>query len=88
MEHDLGLSSSEYSLVLSIFFVGYLLWEVPSNMMISRSTPSIFVPTLMVIWVSDPNSPAEQRVVESDQIQGRNNHIPVHMPWPSTRAWL
>ncbi|TXT11848.1 uncharacterized protein COLE_02258 [Cutaneotrichosporon oleaginosum] len=50
MEADLRLSSSEYSLVLSIFFVGYLLWEVPSNMMLSRSTPRVFVPTLMVVW--------------------------------------
>ncbi|EKC97229.1 major facilitator superfamily transporter [Trichosporon asahii var. asahii CBS 8904] len=30
MQKDLSLSSSEYSLVLSIFFIGYLLWEVPS----------------------------------------------------------
>ncbi|BEJ12040.1 hypothetical protein CspHIS471_0205000 [Cutaneotrichosporon sp. HIS471] len=50
MAHDLKLTSSQYSLILSIFFVGYLLWEVPSNMMLSRSTPRIFVPTLMVVW--------------------------------------
>ncbi|GMK54216.1 hypothetical protein CspeluHIS016_0108020 [Cutaneotrichosporon spelunceum] len=50
MAHDLKLTSSQYSLVLSVFFIGYLLWEVPSNMMLSRSTPRIFVPTLMVVW--------------------------------------
>ena len=50
MEKDLKLSSSDYSLVLSIFFVGYLLWEVPSNMMLTRSTPRIFIPTLMLVW--------------------------------------
>lgn len=50
MQADLNLTASEYSLVLSIFFVGYLLWEVPSNMMLARSRPSIFLPTIMFIW--------------------------------------
>lgn len=50
MQKDLSLSSSEYSLVLSIFFIGYLLWEVPSNMMLSRSTPSLFLPAIMFAW--------------------------------------
>ncbi|OCF55072.1 hypothetical protein L486_07182 [Kwoniella mangroviensis CBS 10435] len=50
MQADLKLSSSDYSLVLSIFFVGYLLNEVPCNMILSRSTPSIFLPTVMVLW--------------------------------------
>ncbi|KLT38881.1 MFS general substrate transporter [Cutaneotrichosporon oleaginosum] len=49
-EQDWNLSSADYSLVLSIFFVGYLLWEVPSNMMLARSKPSIFLPTIMFIW--------------------------------------
>nr|XP_019043076.1 hypothetical protein I302_08787 [Kwoniella bestiolae CBS 10118]OCF22006.1 hypothetical protein I302_08787 [Kwoniella bestiolae CBS 10118] len=50
MEKDLHLTSSQYSLVLSIFFVGYLLNEVPCNMILSRSKPSIFLPTVMVLW--------------------------------------
>lgn len=52
MAKDLALTSSDYSLVLSIFFVAYLLFEVPSNMILAKSKPSIFLPTLMVIWVS------------------------------------
>ena len=73
MERDLSLSSSDYSLALSIFFVvsrttrttsvldrrlcstisllqGYLLAEVPSNMLLARSRPSIFLPSLMFVW--------------------------------------
>ncbi|WWD16921.1 hypothetical protein CI109_101353 [Kwoniella shandongensis] len=50
MEADLKLSSSDYSLVLSIFFVGYLLNEVPCNMILARSKPSIFLPTIMILW--------------------------------------
>ena len=52
MATDLNLSSSDYSLVLSIFFIGYLLNEVPCNMILSRSRPSIFLPTVMFIWGS------------------------------------
>lgn len=50
MGEDLHLTSSDYSLVLSIFFVGYLLWEVPSNMMLARSTPRVFLPAIMFVW--------------------------------------
>ncbi|WVF68722.1 hypothetical protein IAT40_003494 [Kwoniella sp. CBS 6097] len=50
MEKDLKLTSSDYSLVLSIFFVGYLLNEVPCNMILARSKPSIFLPTVMFLW--------------------------------------
>ncbi|KFY20081.1 hypothetical protein V491_04006 [Pseudogymnoascus sp. VKM F-3775] len=50
MAKDLQLSSSDYSLALSIFFVGYLLLEVPSNMILSRTRPSLYLPSLMLIW--------------------------------------
>lgn len=50
MQAELHLSASDYSLLLSIFFVGYLLNEVPSNMILSRSRPAIFLPAIMVVW--------------------------------------
>nr|XP_018264181.1 uncharacterized protein I303_04063 [Kwoniella dejecticola CBS 10117]OBR86339.1 hypothetical protein I303_04063 [Kwoniella dejecticola CBS 10117] len=50
MQADLKLTSSDYSLVLSIFFVGYLLNEIPCNLILSRSKPRIFLPTVMVLW--------------------------------------
>lgn len=48
MAKALKLSSSDYSLAVSIFFIGYLLLEVPSNMILSRTRPSIYLPSLMV----------------------------------------
>lgn len=48
MGDALQLSSSDYSLAVSIFFIGYLLLEVPSNMVLSRTRPSLFLPGLMV----------------------------------------
>ncbi|KAL8287058.1 hypothetical protein RQP46_004064 [Phenoliferia psychrophenolica] len=50
MAKELHLTSTDYSLALSIFFVGYLLNEVPSNMLLVRSRPSIFLPALMLGW--------------------------------------
>ncbi|OAL31306.1 hypothetical protein AYO20_08216 [Fonsecaea nubica] len=50
MEKDLSLSSSDYSLVLSIFFVAYLLFEPPAVMILARTKPSIFLPSIMIAW--------------------------------------
>lgn len=50
MQHDLKLTSTEYSIALLVFFVGYVIGEVPSNMLLSRLRPSIYLPSLMVVW--------------------------------------
>ncbi|KAJ4144718.1 hypothetical protein LMH87_003590 [Akanthomyces muscarius] len=50
MQHDLNLTDDGYAWVLSIFFFGYLICEVPSNMILSRSRPSVFLPTIMLVW--------------------------------------
>ncbi len=39
----------EYALLISIFFVGYLLWEVPSNMILARVRPSWYLSGLMAV---------------------------------------
>ncbi|KAJ5082307.1 major facilitator superfamily domain-containing protein [Penicillium argentinense] len=50
MEVDLSLTSNEYSIALVVFFVGYVVFEVPSNLALGRSRPSIFLPSIMVLW--------------------------------------
>ncbi|KZV88024.1 MFS general substrate transporter [Exidia glandulosa HHB12029] len=50
MEDDLSLTDNRYSIALLIFFVGYLLGEVPSNMILSRSRPSIYLPAIVCTW--------------------------------------
>ncbi|KAH6995921.1 phthalate transporter [Ilyonectria sp. MPI-CAGE-AT-0026] len=50
MQKDLKLTDDDYAWVLSIFFFGYLICEVPSNMILSRSRPSIFLPGIMLVW--------------------------------------
>lgn len=54
MAESLHLSSSDYSLAVSIFFIGYFLLEIPSNMILNRTRPSIYLPSLMVCRLLDP----------------------------------
>lgn len=39
-----------YNIALAVFFPTYVLAEVPSNMMIKRLTPSIWLSFIMVLW--------------------------------------
>ena len=33
-----------------VFFVTYVVFEVPSNMILTRTRPSVFLPVIMFIW--------------------------------------
>ncbi|KAH8690436.1 nicotinamide mononucleotide permease [Talaromyces proteolyticus] len=50
LEDDFGLSSSQYSIIVIMFFVSYLIFEVPANMILTRVRPSVFLPGLGLIW--------------------------------------
>ncbi|KAK7183277.1 hypothetical protein DPSP01_011782 [Paraphaeosphaeria sporulosa] len=50
MDKDIGLSSTQYFLAIVVFQVGYVIAEIPSNMIMSRWRPSLYVPFLMVLW--------------------------------------
>lgn len=42
-EKDIGLVAEQYNTVISIFFVGYILTQVPTNMILNKMRPSIFL---------------------------------------------
>ncbi|KAF9269899.1 MFS general substrate transporter [Marasmius fiardii PR-910] len=50
MEEDLQLTSSQYSVILLLFFVSYVVFEVPANMLLTRVRPSIYLSSLCFIW--------------------------------------
>ena len=50
MMKDLHLSSGQYSTVIIIFFISYIIFEVPSNLILSKTRPSIYLPTIMILW--------------------------------------
>ncbi|KAH7189616.1 major facilitator superfamily domain-containing protein, partial [Fusarium flagelliforme] len=49
-EEDLGLKGTEYSTAVSILFVGYILGQIPSNMIITRVRPSYYMGGFMMAW--------------------------------------
>lgn len=50
-EEDLGLKGQEFATVLSIFYVGYILMQVPSNMLLNYiGKPSLYLPASMILW--------------------------------------
>ncbi|KAH8176981.1 major facilitator superfamily protein [Sarocladium implicatum] len=50
MDKDLNLDSDRYSIALVVFFVSYVVFEVPSNMLLTRIRPSIYLPGIMAAW--------------------------------------
>ncbi|KAF2456668.1 major facilitator superfamily transporter [Lineolata rhizophorae] len=50
LEEDLGMSGLDYNTALSIFFPFYVAAEIPSNLMMKKTRPSIWIPTIMVAW--------------------------------------
>jgi MFS family permease len=37
-------------MIISIFFIAYLLFELPGNLILARVRPSWYLPTIMVLW--------------------------------------
>ncbi|KVQ49980.1 hypothetical protein WK03_07470 [Burkholderia cepacia] len=50
MAVDLGLSDTVYGIGAGIFFVGYFLFEVPSNLMLHRVGARVWIARIMVTW--------------------------------------
>lgn len=51
LQTDLHLVGDQYQISVSILFVGYLLMQVPSNLLLNKiGKPSIYLPICMIIW--------------------------------------
>jgi D-galactonate transporter len=50
MQQDLGFSDAVYGLGASIFFVGYFLFEIPSNMILHKVGPKRWIARIMITW--------------------------------------
>ncbi|KAI0919969.1 hypothetical protein AcV5_001901 [Taiwanofungus camphoratus] len=47
---SLDLTSNQYNWALSIFFIGYVIFETPSNIILKRFSPRWYIPCLTVLW--------------------------------------
>jgi MFS family permease len=50
MVGDLGLTETSYGLGASLFFIGYLIFEVPSNLLLARVGARLWFARIMVSW--------------------------------------
>jgi sugar phosphate permease len=50
LQKDLHMSSNQYNLTLTIFFISYSLFEPATQIMLKKFRPSIFLPVIMILW--------------------------------------
>jgi MFS family permease len=50
MQSDLGFSDTIYGIGAGIFFIGYFLFEVPSNLILQRVGARIWIARILIVW--------------------------------------
>lgn len=50
LEDGLHLTGPQYNIALFIFFVPYILFEVPSNILLKKIAPSTWLSSIMFLW--------------------------------------
>ncbi|KAH8589733.1 MFS nicotinic acid transporter-like protein [Bisporella sp. PMI_857] len=47
---DLHITGNQYLFTLTIYFIAYVIFEIPANIVLKRTTPKFWLPTLMLAW--------------------------------------
>ena len=50
MNHELAISSQQFGLLVGIFFFGYFLFEIPSNLLLHRVGARIWIARILISW--------------------------------------
>ncbi|KAL8688123.1 MAG: hypothetical protein Q9218_005885 [Villophora microphyllina] len=50
LERDLNMAGNDYNIAVQVFFVPYILLEVPSNIILRRIAPSNWLSLIMFVW--------------------------------------
>jgi MFS transporter, ACS family, tartrate transporter len=50
MNEDLGFSDAVYGFGAGIFFIGYFIFEVPSNLIMERVGARVWIARIMITW--------------------------------------
>ncbi|XWX01510.1 hypothetical protein V2A60_009538 [Cordyceps javanica] len=50
IEAHLGLTGNQFNICISTLFAGYLALQIPSNLILTRVRPSIYLPVCMALW--------------------------------------
>ncbi|KAL2202423.1 MFS general substrate transporter [Sarocladium strictum] len=57
-EMHIGLVGNQFNIAVSILNVGYMLAQLPSNMLLTRVRPSIYLPCCVLVWACVSGSTA------------------------------
>ncbi|KAK2053051.1 major facilitator superfamily transporter [Colletotrichum caudatum] len=47
---DLHMTGNQYLTGLTLYFIGYVLFEIPCNIILKRTTPRFWLPSLTIAW--------------------------------------
>lgn len=47
---DLHMTGNQYLTGLTLYFIGYVLFELPCNIILKRTSPRLWLPTLTIVW--------------------------------------
>ncbi|KAF4775190.1 hypothetical protein HER10_EVM0007645 [Colletotrichum scovillei] len=50
LEKDLNLTGNQFNVAVSILNIGYMVMQLPSNMLITRTRPGIYIPACTALW--------------------------------------
>ena len=50
MNKELGITSQQYGMAAGIFFIGYFLFEVPSNLMLHKVGARVWIARILLSW--------------------------------------
>src|SRR5687767_8726624 len=50
LQTDLGLSQTQYGIGAGLFFLGYCLFEIPSNLVLERVGARLWIARIMITW--------------------------------------
>lgn len=50
MNGDLGITPWTYGMISGVFFIGYIVFEVPSNRLLKRLGARVWIPRIMITW--------------------------------------
>ncbi|TFB05113.1 hypothetical protein CCMA1212_003288 [Trichoderma ghanense] len=50
MVNDLHITGNQYLTGLTVYFIGYVLFEIPCNVILKKTSPRLWLPTLTIAW--------------------------------------
>ena len=86
MNRDLGLSPAVYGFGAGIFFLGYVLCEVPSNLLLARMGARVWIARIMITCVNDhPKLPTNRHLKFPTQCHSADGAVTAGRSSPARR---